>query len=113
MIVLGLGHALQSGALVRVDLVLGKLGPGLRRWVEVALCLVTLALMGFLMRFFWISVQRAYERGTISMTRAATPIWIPEGIMLAGMAIFTFALAVYCLRLVLGGPLIRDSGHIE
>lgn len=113
MVFLALGQALRQGALVRVDLVLGKLPLGLRRGVEVVLCAVTLAVMAFVMRYFWISVGRNYERGTISMTTAGTPMWIPEAVILAGMAIFWLTLLVYALRLVAGGAIIEESGVNE
>jgi TRAP-type C4-dicarboxylate transport system permease small subunit len=113
MIFLGLGQALRKGALVRVDLVVGRLGAMARRRVEIVLCLVTMAAMGFVMHFLFVSVQRNFERGTISMTRAATPIWIPEAIILSGMAIFSLALAVYLLKLIAGAPPVEESGRVE
>lgn len=113
MIFLGLAQALRAGSLVRVDIVLGRLGPVWRRWVEMALCCVTIGVMLFLIRFLYISVERSYLRGTISMTRAATPVWIPEALILLGMGIFTFTLVVYLLRLMVGGPLVPDSGGRE
>jgi len=113
MIFLGLGHALRQGALVRVDLLLGALGPMTRRIFEILVCTVTLPVMLFLMNYFLISVQRNYRQGTISMTVAATPIWIPEAIVLTGMAIFTLQVVVYALRLIAGGPLVEDLGRID
>lgn len=113
MIFLGLGHALRSGALVRVDLVVSRLSDVVRRWLEVVLCLVTLAVMGFVMNYFLFSVQRNFARGTISMSRAATPMWIPEAIILLGMAIFSFALLVYCARLCMGAAPVNESGRTE
>lgn len=113
MIFLGLGHALRQGALVRVDLVLGRLSAPVRRGFEIVICVVTLGVMAFLVNFFLISVERNFVNGTISMTRAATPIWIPEGIVVLGMIIFILQLVVYLLRLCVGGALIDDSGRAE
>ncbi|WP_202913407.1 TRAP transporter small permease subunit [Acuticoccus sediminis] len=113
MVFLALGHALRQGKLVRVDIVLGKLPSRARRALEVVLCLVTLAVMAFVMKYFWISVSRNYQRGTISMTTAATPMWIPEAVIFAGMGIFWLTLAVYALRLLVGGALIEESGINE
>ncbi len=113
MIFLALGHALRQGALVRVDLVLGALGPAARRAFEMAACVATLAVMSFVMRYFALAVWRNFRNGTISMTPAATPIWVPEGLVLLGMALFALQLVVYLLRLCAGGPLIRDSGRAD
>lgn len=113
MIFLGLGHALREGALVRVDILLGRLRPAARRATEVFACLVTLAVMWFVMRFFLFGVLRHHANETISMTRAATPLWIPEAVVLLGMAIFTLQVAVYLLRLLAGGPLLPDSQRTD
>lgn len=113
MIFLGMGHALRQGGLVRVDLLLQRMNAAVRRVTEIALCLVTLGVMGFVMRYFLITMTRNFERGTISMTRAATPVWIPEAIMLTGMVIFCFALTIYCLRLLAGSPMIETSEQVE
>ena len=111
MIFLGLGHALRQGALVRVDLLLGVLPPLARRVVEILVCVLTLAVIGFVIRYFWIGVLRNFRNETISMTPAATPLWIPEGLVLLGMALFALQLVVYLLRLCAGGPLVRDTGR--
>ena len=113
MIFLGLGHSLREGSLVRVDLLLGRLRPKTRRLFEIGACLVTIGVMLFLMRFFLFGVQRAYTAGTISMTRAATPMWIPEAIILLGMAIFTLQIGIYLVRIAVGGPLIEEKGRVE
>lgn len=113
MVFLGLAHALRVGGLVRVDILLGRLGRVARRLVEIMVCVVTLATMGFVIRYFAISVSRDFERGTISMTTAGTPIWIPNGVILLGMTIFVLTLAIYLLRLATGGPLVTESGPRE
>lgn len=109
MVFLGLAHGLREGALVRVDVVLGRLGSDVRRWLEVVLCAITLAIMAFLLRYIGVGTWRNYERGTISMTLAATPVWIPEAVILAGMGIFTLTLSVYMLRLLAGGNVIAEG----
>lgn len=113
MIFLALGHALRSGALVRVDILLGRLGPKVRRTLEIAACVTTLIVMSFVVYYLAIRVGRDFSRGTISMTKAATLMWIPHFIVCAGMVIFMFQVLVYMIGLLLGRPLIQDQGLID
>lgn len=113
MIFLGLAEAMRIGALVRVDVVLGKLRPTARRWVEIGACAVTLAVMSFVVYYLSQRVGRDFARGTISMTKAATPMWIPNAVVCAGMAIFMLQVLVYMLGLFGRGKLIKDQGSIE
>lgn len=113
MIFLSLAQALRSGALVRVDLVVGRLPRAVRRWLEVALALAAAAAVGFLMRYLWTSVDRLYQRGTLSVTLARTPLWIPEAVMLTGMGLFVLTALVYALRVATGGPIVDDAGRGE
>ncbi|MDO9525475.1 MAG: TRAP transporter small permease, partial [Gemmobacter sp.] len=87
MIFLALGQALRAGALVRVDLIAGRLRPTARRWLEIVLALVAAGVVGFLSHYVLISVARNYTRGTTSVTMAKTAMWIPEGLVLVGMVL--------------------------
>lgn len=114
MIFLGLGHALERGNLIRVDLVLARLGAGaLRRGVEIAICIASLCALAFILNYAWFSMVRRYEMGTVSMTLAATPLWIPEAIVVAGMIVFGIQLVAYALRLTAGGLLIDDRQSFD
>lgn len=113
MIFLALGHALRAGALVRVDLVVGRLSAAVRRWLEVGLALTSAGVVGFLMHFLWISVARLYARGTLSVTMSRTPLWMPEALMLLGMGIFVLTAAVYALRVAAGGRITDETGHSQ
>ena len=113
MIFLGLAEAMRIGALVRVDVVLGKLRPTARRGVEIGACAVTLVVMSFVVYYLSQRVGRDFARGTISMTRAATPMWIPNAVVCAGMAIFMLQVLVYMIGLFGRGTLIKDQGSIE
>jgi TRAP-type C4-dicarboxylate transport system permease small subunit len=113
MVFLGLAQAMREGALVRVDLVLGRLTPGARRWFEIVTCVTTLLVMSFVIYFIFIRVGRDFTRGTISMTRAATPIWIPQAIVALGMLIFMFQVLVYLISLAMRGPIIKDQGPLD
>ena len=114
MIFLGLGHALERGNLVRVDLMLDRLGSGaLRCGMEIAICVTSLCALAFILHYAWFSMARRYEMGTVSMTLAATPLWIPEAIVVVGMVVFGIQLAAYAFRIAAGGPLIDDRQSLD
>ncbi|GGA81042.1 hypothetical protein GCM10011385_39120 [Nitratireductor aestuarii] len=113
MVFLGLGQAMRSGSLVRVDIVLGKLGPASRRCVEITACVAALIVMSFVLYYLSIRIGRDFSRGTISMTKAATKMWIPNAIVATGMAIFMLQVLVYGIGLCFGRRLIRDEGAID
>ena len=108
---LALGYALERGGLIRVNLLLKPLGESgiTRRVIEVIGIALTLAMIGFQIRYFWRSVTRNWDRGAVSETVAEVPLWIPEGVMLLGLAVFWLHLAIYLLRVLVGLPLIREG----
>lgn len=106
---LGLGHALTTGGLIRVDLVTRMFGMRARRWFELGGVLIVLALCAYLCRYHLLAIDTAYARGTRSNTLAATPLWLPMAFFVAGLAVFMIQLLAYGLRLLRGGDPIRDS----
>lgn len=110
MTFLSLGYALENGSLIRVNVLLSRLGDGIvRRLVEVFCAGTTLALAVFVGWYFWKSVARSWSRGSVSETVAQVPLWIPEGLVLIGLAIFALQLLAYLLRVLTGGRLIGDD----
>ena len=109
VVYLSLGHALNTGGLIRVDLVLGRLPARVRRHIEIAIILASFAAILFVTYFVGRSVLRHYERGTVSWTIAEVPFWIPEGIVLLGIALFLLQLVAYLLRILAGGPIVDDD----
>jgi TRAP-type C4-dicarboxylate transport system permease small subunit len=110
---LALPHALERGTLIRVNLLLAPLSDDglIRRLIELLCILSTLWVVGFVIRYFWRSVSRNWGRGTVSSSVAEVPLWIPEGLMLLGLAIFWLHLVVYLLRIGTGQlPIGTDSG---
>lgn len=108
---LAMGYALERGGLIRVNLLLKVLGETsfARRIVEVLGITLTLAVIGFQIRYLWRSVARNWDRGAVSETVAEIPLWIPEGLMLIGLIVFWLHIAVYLLRVFTGMPLIREG----
>lgn len=106
---LGLAEALRRGVLIRVGVLVQMLGPSARRWVELVVVGLTLAQVALLGWYFWLATGRFWTRGITSNTMAEVPLWLPNAVILAGLAVFALQLLAYGLRLIGGGPVL-DSG---
>jgi len=102
MTFLSLGYALNEGALIRVNILLSRSAGRTRIALEIFSVVVTLAITVFIAGYFWRSVARNWTRGAVSESIAEVPLWIPEGLVLAGMTLFAIQLAAYLLRLIAG-----------
>ncbi|MDE0113968.1 MAG: TRAP transporter small permease, partial [Albidovulum sp.] len=100
---LGLGYALKEGALIRMNLVLVKLGNAIVRRVVEVVCIVAAAIFTSIAAwYFYTNSVRDFVRGHVSETLSETPLWLPPSIMLVGMVIFLIQLATYLFRVAAG-----------
>jgi TRAP-type C4-dicarboxylate transport system permease small subunit len=99
MTFLTLGYALEEGSLIRVQLVLTRSPAPARRGLEMLGAGLTLAMSLFLIAYFWKSVSRNWSRGAVSQSIAEVPLWLPEGLVLLGMALFALQLLAHLVRL--------------
>ena len=101
---LSLGYALEHGNLIRVNILLDRLGGVARRAVETICALLTMMATLCLSWFFWLRIERDWARGTTSSSIAEFPSWIPQAAILAGLLVFTLQLFAYGLRQVFDTP---------
>lgn len=97
MTFLTLGYAVHDDALIRVNIVVSKLRGRVRICLEVFCLLMTLTMSCFIAWYMWIGVKRNWDRGAVSDSIAEVPLWIPEGLVLIGIVLFSvqlFALLV-------------------
>ena len=88
---LALAHTLKRGEHIRVSLVLEHVGADARRVLE-RVALVTATLLAAL--FAWYSIRLAFQSwqfNDVSTGNDATPLWIPQLAMAAGMSILAIA----------------------
>ena len=110
---LGLGYAFNTGALIRMNLVLEKLGDGLIRRIVEVLCIISAGTFtGIAAWYFYVNAVRDFMRGHVSETLSETPLWLPPSIMLLGMLVFIVQLLAYLLR-VLAGDVSFAPGGLE
>jgi TRAP-type C4-dicarboxylate transport system permease small subunit len=88
---LALAHTLKHGEHIRVELVLQKAGPRLRRalqlWSYGAATLLAALFAGYSVRLAW----QSYTFNDISTANDATPLWIPQIAMALGTVILFVA----------------------
>src|SRR3954454_8397287 len=82
----GAAMTLRAGGHIRVTLVLGRLQPPARRFLEIAASLVATVFIGFVAvamgRFAW----TAFNAGQTSIS-SGTLLWIPESVIAFGMVL--------------------------
>jgi TRAP-type C4-dicarboxylate transport system permease small subunit len=103
MTFLTLAFALEEGSLIRVNIVLSRTRGGVRRALEVVCASSTLVLACYLGWYVFRNWKRDWDRGAVSPSIAEVPMWIPEGLVLIGYALFVVQLTAYLLRLLSGG----------
>ena len=108
---LGLGYSLERGALLRVNLLPRALRGRVRRVVELVVIALTVAIMLYMARYYWFAIETAWNRNTTSNTIAATPLWLPMSVMLAGMIVFVIQLLAYAIRLLAGEDVVLEAGE--
>lgn len=94
------GYALLVKAHIRIDLVTQRL-PGTGKAILHIVALLGTGFLAFtasqaVMHVF----MRSWSRGTSSITTLQTPLWIPQGLFLAGLVFFTLLTALLLLRVV-------------
>lgn len=88
---LALAHTLKHGEHIRVELVLQKAGPKLRRalqlWSYGAATLLAALFAGYSVRLAW----QSYTFNDISTANDATPLWMPQLAMALGTIVLFVA----------------------
>jgi TRAP-type C4-dicarboxylate transport system permease small subunit len=98
---LALGYALRQGDHIRVTLILQRLTPRPRWWMEVLCLVIATWLSAFFAYFAGRLVWGSYVFGELSQNVDATPLWIPQLSMALGLFGLALAFAeqlVYTVR---------------
>ena len=100
----GAAMTLRAGGHIRVTLILGRLEPPARRWLEVGASLIAFLFTGYLasamVRFAW----AAFDRGQTSIS-SGTLLWIPEAVIAFGMLLLSLQFLARTIQALLGLPL--------
>lgn len=100
---LALPWTLRAAGHVRVTLALRTFGPRGDRAMSALVLLAALGLTAFALWSVWLLTYASFLRGSVSVGIIAIPLWIPQGVMTAGLAIFAIALADELAAILRGG----------
>ena len=102
-------YALFERNHVRVDAFIRLLPPRLLVWMDVLAMLALAWFAGTLLWHGWGVLGMSLETGARAMTPLSTPLWIPQGLWVLGIAFF-FAT---CLLLLLRALRLIAAGEVE
>ena len=100
----GAAMTLRAGGHIRVTLVLARLGPAARRWLETVLAALGTGFTGFLayamVNFTW----RSFVSDQTSIS-SATPLWIPQALVTFGICLLVLQFVARFFQAAFGLPL--------
>ncbi|WP_159591952.1 TRAP transporter small permease subunit [Chelativorans xinjiangense] len=106
-------YTLLVRAHIRIDLVTAHL-PGRSKAIFHIIALLGLGYMAFAASGAMYHVfLRSWTRGSTSITTLQTPLWIPQGLFLAGLLFFTLVTALILLRVVVAIVIERDVATVN
>lgn len=100
---LGLAHTFRSGGHVRVSLLVEHLTGQRRRWLELWSLAAGALLVGY---FSWFVADMTWDSlrfGDRSQGMVATPLWMPQSLMAAGLAVLFVCLIDEFVHVFRGG----------
>jgi len=104
----GAAMTLRAGGHIRVTLVLGRVSPAVRRWMETVLAALGTFFCGFLAWSMAYFTWRSFESGQTSVS-SGTLVWIPQVFVTFGIVLLTIQFAARFLQAALALPL-EDLG---
>lgn len=107
------GYAMLVKAHIRIDLITSRLDRRLRSVCNV-IALLAMGLFALAAcRAILHDVERAWSRGATSITALETPLWIPQGLWLAGFMFFALTVFLLLVRVIVALVIERDYDIAE
>lgn len=100
---LALAGSLRAGGHVRVTMLVGALPAPLARGVAALTLLAALALCGFALYSAALQAWDSWTFNALSFGMAKFPLWMPQAVMVAGLALFALALVDELVTILAGG----------
>lgn len=89
---MGLAYTFVEGGHIRVTLLISRLSPRWRVWVEMACLTLAVALTFYLAFFLARLVEDSWTFSEMSYGLLSAPLWIPQSVLTAGILLFALAL---------------------
>ena len=91
---MGIGYCMRTHALLRVTIVYDRMPPMVRSVLQIVFDVMSLGFVLILAYQLFRVVGNSYRDGTLSISQAEIPVWIPQAIMPIGISILVLALIV-------------------
>jgi TRAP-type C4-dicarboxylate transport system permease small subunit len=100
----GAAMTLRAGGHIRVTLVLARVTPATRRWMETVLAALGAAFTGYLavamVNFTW----RSFSSGQVSIS-SESPLWVPQALVTFGIILLVLQFVARFFQALFGLPL--------
>lgn len=103
MIYLGMGFSFREDAHIRITFLRERLGAMSAFVLEIGCLVFVMILSGLSCVFIWDLVLTSKARNLTAYTPAETPLYIPQAIILVGMALLTLQILARLIALIAGG----------
>ena len=100
LIFLGCGYTLKEKGHIRIELILNLLPEGLARFLKIVAGSISTLLLGYITWQLGRMTFSAWHYGSTSGTLTATPLWVPQALIVIGAAMFTLQMAVETVKLM-------------
>lgn len=112
----GAAMTLRAGGHIRVTLVLARVSPATRRWMETVLAALGVCFCGYLAWSMAYFTWRSFESGQTSIS-SGTLLWIPQAFVTFGIVLLMIQFVARFFQAALGLPLedlsMRAGGVAE
>jgi len=111
-------NALNRGSHIRVSLVLNAVPERFRRFMEIWCFGIAAAVMWYFTYYAYWFAYWSWKFNEVSQAQDATPLWIPQSVMVIGGAILAISLTDHLIHVIFNGDhRIRrdlvDQSHAE
>ncbi|MEM6971434.1 MAG: TRAP transporter small permease subunit [Pseudomonadota bacterium] len=110
---LAAAHTLRRGAMIRVALVIQRLRPATRRWVEVWCAGAGAVFAAYATYWMLLLVLESLEFGDVSPGMVPVQLWIPQSALALGLAIMTVALIDGTVAAYKGEMILDDVPEVD
>jgi len=96
-------NALNRGAHIRVSLLLNAVPKRFRRFMEIWCFAIAAALMWYFTYYAYWFVYWSWKFNEVSQAQDATPMWIPQSVMVVGGGILALSLTDHLIHVLFRG----------
>ena len=108
---MALSYTLRMGGHIRVNLLIQRLGQGPSWALELLTLLIGALFAGYATYYGGSLMWESWHYGDMSTGIVAVPLWIPQGAMVAGLALLCLAFVdTFFESLMARKPILSDSG---